>query len=177
MIQKNIKSQIKEYFLLNPTRKLRVRQIEKELSLSLPSVIRYTNELVKEKILKIIEIENIRFYQANRSSEIYILEKKLYNLKELHLSGVIDYFRKEYSNPTIILFGSYFSGEDIETSDVDIFIESKIKNIKIPLEYEKKLQRKIQLFVYQNFNNIENKDLKNNIINGTLLNGYLEVFR
>lgn len=166
---------IKEFFLKNPTRKLRVRQIEKELKLSLPSVIRYTKELEKENILKTHKIENIVLYQAHRTSENYILEKKLFNLKEISI--LVKFIKKEYSNPTIILFGSYEKGEDIETSDIDIFIETPIKNISIPKKYEEKLQRNIQIFNYENINNIKNNELKNNIINGITLNGFLEVYK
>jgi len=48
----NIKEKIKEYFFMNPTAKLRVRQMERELKLPLPSVIRYCRELEKEGILR-----------------------------------------------------------------------------------------------------------------------------
>jgi len=47
MKQKDIKQIIKEYFFVNPTTKLRVREIERTLKLSLPSVIRYCKELEK----------------------------------------------------------------------------------------------------------------------------------
>ena len=50
MERKNIKERIKEYFLNNPTEKLRVRQIERKVKVPLPSAIRYTKELVKEGV-------------------------------------------------------------------------------------------------------------------------------
>ncbi len=49
MKRKNIKRQIKEHFFVFPSVKLRVRQVEKELKVPLPSVIRYTKELEKSK--------------------------------------------------------------------------------------------------------------------------------
>ena len=52
MTIKNIKDKIKEYFFVNPTVKVRVRQIERELKIPLPSAIRYVKELEKEGILK-----------------------------------------------------------------------------------------------------------------------------
>ena len=91
MIRKNIKERIKEYFFLNPTAKLRVRQIEKKLKLPLPSVIRYCREFEKEGILTTIRIGNIVFYTADRASSKFLLEKKLFNIKRVYDSGLVDY--------------------------------------------------------------------------------------
>src|SRR3990167_1956336 len=110
MIIKNIKQIISEYFFVNPTAKLRVREIERALKLPLPSVIRYCNELEQEGILTTNKIGNANFYTSNRGSQKYILEKKLYNIKKIYESGLIEYLKrkiqvfrhkniKEISNP------------------------------------------------------------------------------
>lgn len=74
-----------------------------------------------------------------------------------------------------MLFGSYLRGEDIEDSDIDIFVEAKKQNINLSI-FEKKLKRKIQILFNEKFNTYS-KELKNNITNGIILKGYLEVFR
>lgn len=174
----NLKQKIKEYFFENPTEKLRVRQIERVLKLPLPSVIRYCAELEKEEILKITEISGIKVYSADRVSQNFLLEKKFYNIKRLYNSGLINYFIEEFSNPAIILFGSYSKGEDIEKSDIDFYIETPSKKEKLNLEkFEKILKKKIQLFIHKNLKEISNPHLSNNIINGILLNGFVEVFK
>jgi predicted nucleotidyltransferase len=176
MITKSIKDRIKEYFLENPTAKLRIRQIERTLKAPLPSVIRYVKELEKEEILENSEIAGIKLFLAARSSEKYKLEKKCYNTKRIFNSGLIEYLKNEFSNPTITLFGSYAKAEDIEKSDIDLYIETpKIEKINLE-KFEKILNKKIQIFNYTNIKKIENKELANNIINGILLNGFLEVF-
>jgi predicted nucleotidyltransferase len=176
MKTKTIKEKIKEYFFIYPKSKLRVREIERKLSLPLPSVIKYCKELEEEKILRLEKIGSVALYTASRS-EIYLLEKKLYNIKSLYESGLIDYIKKELSNPGIVLFGSYSKGEDIEDSDIDIYIETLSEdNIKIE-RFEKKLFRKIQIFKYKNLKDISNSFLANNIINGITLNNYIEVFK
>jgi len=172
----NIKEHIKEHFFIYPTSKLRVRQIERELILPLPSIIRYTKELVNEKILKKEEIGGIALFSADRTSKKFLVEKKLHNIKSLYDIGLIDYLVKELSNPVIILFGSYAKGEDIETSDIDLYIQIPKKELKLE-KYEKILHRNLQLFVYPRLDKIENPHLKNNIINGIILNNYLEVFK
>ena len=175
MKNNNIKDKIKEYFFLNPTIKLRVRQIERIVKVPLPSVIRYTKELEKESILTSSEIANIRVFLANRASKQFLLEKRLFNIK--NISTLADFLIEELSNPNIVIFGSYSKGEDLENSDIDIYIETASKK-KLNLEkFEKLLQRKIHVFVYKNINTIENKKLTNNILNGIIINGFVEVFK
>ena len=177
MTRKNIKNKIKEYFFLNPTLKLRVRQIERVVKVPLPSVIRYTRELDEEQILNSSEIANITTYSADRTSKQFLLEKKLFNIQQLFSSELIKFLVEELSNQTVVVFGSYSRGEDIEKSDIDLYIETPSKK-KINLEkFEKILQRKIQVFVYNNIQDIENKELINNIVNGITLNGFVEVFK
>ena len=163
------------YFFINPTIKLRVREIERELKLPLPSVIRYCKELEKEGLLRKVKIGNVVFYTANRSSELYLLEKRLYNLKSLYISGLVEFLRIELSNPTIVVFGSYARGEDVESSDIDLYIETPSrKNINLR-KFENTLNRKIQIFRHKNLREVGNEYLINNIINGITLNGFLEV--
>ena len=173
----NIKEKIKEYFFMNPTSKLRVRQIERELRLPLPSVIRYCRELEKEGILKKTSISGVSCYSADRSSKKYLVEKRLFNIRLAFDSGLIDYLAEEYFNPVVVLFGSYSKGEDTEDSDIDLYIEtSSKKEIKLS-EFEKTLKRKIQAFKYSSISQIKNIHLSNNIINGVVLNNFLEVLK
>ena len=177
MITNSIKERIKEYFFTNPTVQLRVRHIEKTLSLPLPSVIRYVKELEKENILKKEVISNITIDSADRSSKNFLLEKKLFNIKSLYRSGLVEYLIYNYHNPTIFLFGSYSKGEDIEKSDIDIYLETH-KTMTINLKkFEEILKRDIQIFTYKTIQQVKNKELINNIINGISLNGFLEAFK
>lgn len=176
MKRKNIKESIKNYFFVNPSTKMRVRQIERELNLPLPSVIRYTKELEKEGMLKREKIAEAVLFSANRASKSFLLEKKLYNIKLLYESGLIEYLINELSNPILIVFGSYSKGEDTENSDIDLYIQTFSKK-EIKLEkFENLLKRKIQVFIHPNLKHIKNTHLMNNIINGMPLNNYLEVF-
>jgi len=176
MKRKSIKEEIREYFFTYPTAKLRVRQIEKKLGLPLPSVIRYCRELKDEKILSVVQMGNIVFYTADRASKEFILEKRLFNIKEVHESGLIDYLKKELSNPTVVLFGSYSKGEDTENSDIDVYIRTISKKNTDVRKFEKRLKKNIHLFRYRSINEVQNKNLANNIINGITLNGFIEVF-
>ncbi len=177
MRNKNIKQRIKEFFFINPSSRMRVRQIEKELGLPLPSVIRYCRELEKEGVLKLQRIGNVNFYIANRTSDKFLLEKRLFNLKQLYESGLIDYLKVRLVNSPIIVFGSFARGEDIEESDIDLYIETPSKKDIVVEEYETVLERKIHIFRLKSIGEIKNKHLANNILNGIVLNGFIEVFK
>jgi len=178
MKTQNVKTKIEKYFFLHPTKKLRVREIERNIKIPLPSAIRYVNELEGEKILRIIKISNIKLFSPDRTSVKFIRAKQLFNLKQIYDSGLLDYLKEKYFNPNIILFGSYSKGEDTEESDIDLYIEtpSKIKNLSLS-PFENKLKRNLQIFNYNHINDIKDPELKNNIFNGIRLNGELEVFK
>ena len=177
MKRKDIKLTIQEHFFLNPTAKLRVRELERALKLPLPSVIRYCRELEKEGILATEKTGRVIFYIASRTSEKYLLEKKLYNIKMIYESGLIEYLKVELSNPPIIIFGSFAKGEDLEESDIDLYIET-LSHKEINLnKFEKKLQRKIQTFIFKDIKEVSNHHFANNIINGITLNNSIEVFK
>ena len=170
----NIKEKIKEHFFMNPTKKMRVRQIERELKLPLPSVIRYCKELESEEILRKETISGISTYSADRVSKKFLIAKRLFNIKSIFESGLRDYMIKEYFNPVIVLFGSYSKGEDTEESDIDLYVETPKKHEFKLQKFEKVLKRRIQVFNYRNIKEIPNRHLSNNIINGITINNFLE---
>lgn len=172
-----IKKTIKKHFFKYPNDKLRVREIERKLNLPLPSIIRYCKELKDEKILEIYQLNNSKFYTANKTSEEYLLEKKLHNIKTIYTSKLINYLKRQLSNPVIILFGSFSKGEDMEDSDIDLYIETRSKKKINITEFEKIFGKNIEIFRFESINDIKNVYLKNNIVNGIVLNSQLEVFK
>ena len=105
-----------------------------------------------------------------------MLKKRLYNLEILYKSGLLEYIKDLISNPPIILFGSFLKGEDIESSDIDLYIETpSVKKIDLK-RFEGLLNRKIQIFRSNDIKELKNPHLSNNIINGITLNNRIEVF-
>ena len=76
---------------------------------------------------------------------------------------------------SIVLFGSYQKGEDSENSDIDLFVECDKEELDVKI-FEKKLGRKIELHFKKDFT-LYPKELKNNIINGIVLSGFLEGYK
>lgn len=176
MKQKNIKEILKDYFFTHPTVKIRVRELERALTLSLPSVIRYCKELEEEGIVTTVCLGSVRFYTPNRGSEHYLLEKKISNIKKIYTSGIIQYLKINLGNPAVILFGSFSKGEDTETSDIDLYVET-VSPKKIGFDqFEKLLNKNIHVVRHTSLRLMRNKNLANNIINGIILNNQVEVF-
>jgi len=171
MKTKNIKNKITEYFFLNPTARLRVRQIERIVKVPLPSAIRYTKELEKEGILKSTKIAGITVYSADRTSEKFLIEKKLFNIRQLF--PLVTLLKSECS--AIAVFGSHSKGEDVENSDIDLYLETAAK--PDVSKFEKELKKRIHIFRYKKIQDVENKQLANNIMNGIILSGFIEVFK
>lgn len=165
-----------DYYCIHPTAMLRVRHIERDVNVPLPSAIKYAKELAKESFLKTNTIAGATLYTADRTSPTYLLEKKLHNIRSLHETRLIAALKETFHNAPLVLFGSYARGEDTENSDIDIYIQTPTTHAFPCTRYEKKLKRSIQLFQYNTIHDVENKELANNIINGITLNGFIEVF-
>ena len=174
MIQKYSRYKILQQFFDFPRKNFQMREISRKTKISQPSVINHLNALLKEKLL-LKEKKGIYFsFQANRENELFKLYKKFDLIYKLNNNGLLDYIYDACTPNAIILFGSASKGEDIEESDIDLFVQSQQKKLNLE-KYEKILNRKINLFFEEKFAKLSN-ELKNNILNGILLRGYIKAF-
>ena len=152
-----------------PTRGLTIREIARLSNLSHTIVSKIIKRLEKEEIITIEKIKNLYLVKGNFENSKFIELKKLYNI--LSLKEVVNYLTQNYLIDLIIVFGSYSKGLDTENSDIDLFIGYKEIDINLK-RFEEKLNRKIQLFSgdLKKFP----KELKENIINGIKLYGWLK---
>ena len=166
-------------FFENPTKEHYLIDLSRTIKLSHTSVKNNINQLLKEEfIIETIEKKGSRkfpIYKANINNNKYKQYKRIFNQLSIIDSGLIEYLEQEITPNNIILFGSYQRGEDIEDSDIDLFIESKNKELNLR-NFEKKLKRRIQIHFKENFSSYP-KELKNNIINGIIIYGFLEAFK
>ena len=110
-------------------------------------------------------------FRANLSSEEYKDIKIYYNIKRLRDVGLIKGLNKHFLKPTIILFGSASFGNDTSSSDYDLCILSEVSEEFDKSNYEEKLGRKIQLFLFNSFSKEEIVPLVNSILSGKTLQG------
>lgn len=179
MLQKSSMLQTAGVFFINPHKEYYLTDISKEIKLAHTSVKRNLKKLAKLGLIKeYIKRKGKRkfpFYKANTENKIFSRYKTIYNISSILESDLIDYIEKELNPKSIVLFGSYQRGEDSEDSDIDLFVECKEEQLDLKV-FEKRFRRKIQLHFKENFISYP-KELKNNIINGIVLSGFLEGYK
>lgn len=154
--------------------KLSQREIAKILKVSPTAVANSVKNLKIDNLIRLEKTKTINFIFFNGNERKAVELKRVENLQNIYLSGLSDYLEKELAGGTIILFGSYSKGEDTNTSDIDLaVIERKDKMLELE-KYEDILNRKINVNFYKSWANIP-QHLKNNILNGILLHGSVEL--
>ena len=177
MLAKDNRSKVLKIFFDDPLPKgFQLREISRNISLAPKSVKKYLDELEKANLIvkEKHRIHKYPIYHANRDNEYFKFLKKLDIIKEIKESGLLDFLEENCLPNVISLFGSASKGEDIKDSDIDLFL--MCKEMKLDLKkFEAKLSRGINIFFSNNFNKLS-QELKNNILNGVILKGYLKVF-
>ena len=179
MLQKSSMLRTLGVFFVNPNKEYSLKEISDNIKLAHTSTKRNLKGLMKLKlIVEFSEKKGKRIfplYKANLDNKKFIIQKRGYNLSSIIESGLINFIEEKLMPKAIVLFGSYSKGEDIKKSDIDLFVECKKEDLNLKF-FEKKLKRKIELHFKENFNSYP-KELKNNILNGIVLCGFLEGYK
>ncbi len=193
LIEKNGRDKILEELFKHPDIEYSLSDLAEEAQVPKSNVGKILEEFYRLEIINITKLTKIWRIRANTQNWLFTRSKIVFNLNYLYQSGIVEFLNDYYRNPkTIILFGSFRTGEDISESDIDIAIETEEKieegyqvlslrqlvaNRKEQLEYitniENHIKRKIQVHIF-NRKNID-INLFNNIANGIKLSGFLEV--
>lgn len=156
---------VAEVFFSEPFKIHHIKEISNKISLAHTSVKNHINTLLKEGLIEEDKTGVFKGYKSRRDNPQFIFCKKVSNLININESNLLEYLKEHYPK-SIILYGSYDKGEDIESSDIDIFIDSK--KFKFDLsKYEKFLKRKMHII----FREEVGKSLLESINQGTILYG------
>ena len=170
---KNNTYKILELFIEFPTKDFSIRGLARNLKLSHATVLKYIADLEKLGFIKKKEATLYPTYFANTESQKYKFYKRNWLIFKINESGLIDYIQKEALPSSIILFGSGAKATFTIKSDIDIFVEANETKLELT-KFEKKLNHKINLLFEQNINHLS-KELRNNIINGVVLYGFIKI--
>jgi len=171
---------VMEVLFQYPEKEFSLSDLAKEASVAKPHIGKILAQLEQLKLISITKLSKIWRIKANQQNGNFVKGKIVYNLNFVYQSGLVEFLNERYGNPkAIVLFGSFRNGEDISTSDIDIAIEiddSKEYQASVLPElanFEKTIGRRIQVHLF----NRKNTDVHvfNNIANGIVLRGYLEV--
>lgn len=170
MIEKNTIEKVMAKFFENPTTEVHLRELSRQMKISMPTIISTTDKLSKEQLLQKKKNKFLTTVKANAENTRFVRLKRVFNIEQIYESGIVDELIKEYNHPqTIVLFGSYSRGEDIERSDIDIGVITNKKTNINTTQYEKKLKRKISIHEI-NLDKVS-QEFKNNLCNGIILEG------
>lgn len=168
-----LQNKIFRLLCINVFKSLTQREIAKKLNVSPTAVSKALHGLKKEKIVRIVKYNgkvNLTSVELERETSEVIYLKRVENLNMIYESKIINFLEEKFPGTLIILFGSYSWGEDNVNSDIDIaIISSKEKEIDLT-KFEKFLERKINVNIYQNIKEIH-KNLRSNILSGIVLSG------
>lgn len=157
---------------------LTLREISRKSGLAHTSVKNHLQALKNEGLVEIKQKQSrsrtYPVYLANRRGEKFKYYKIIDTLHRIWECNLLDKLVRETAPDCIILFGSAARGEDLRDSDIDLYIQSSEGEIDLH-EHEDFLKRSIQLHFQPQFQSYP-PELKNNIINGIMLYGYLSVF-
>ena len=170
---------ILELFLDDP-RERHLREVARECTVNPMTARKYLELYTRQGLLQENTIRGDRVFKPDERNPQFIMEKKLWNYRKIILSGLISYLEETMEYPAIILFGSYAKGENHPKSDIDLFILTNEKKQIALVQFEKKLHAQIQVFLHtkQEFKKLRktNPELLNNVLNGAILSGFIEVF-
>ncbi|MBI5797898.1 nucleotidyltransferase domain-containing protein [Candidatus Woesearchaeota archaeon] len=166
-----------------PNNAFHLRQIARETKCSTTAISEAMRTLESKGIIKIEKTPLTKNIKANLESPEYYFYKKLCNLFFLKQYHVVETLQKIFNNPkTIVLFGSFSRGEDMEKSDIDILIIANDKRTKSHEQTDKTsfaftediYNRKLNLHILPSLEK-SSPEFKNTVANGIVLYGYLKV--
>ena len=172
----NLQQGIVRFLLNHAGESFNSRSLSLNLCVSQPAISKALPELEMEDLIlveKDKESKRLQIELPKNSTKIWKI-KKIENLRMIYESGLLKELELNFAGACVVLFGSYSLGEDSKNSDIDIAIigpRQREPNLK---KYEEILNRPIALQFYESFSKIH-KHLKNNILNGIVLSGSVEL--
>lgn len=169
-----------EVFYKFPEKEFSMSDLAKEAGVAKANLGKILSELEKIGFIQVEKLSKIWRIKANQSNWYYIRGKIVHNLNFIYESGLVEYIVKKYNNPkSVVLFGSFRKGEDMSKSDIDIAVELpeikdySAKHLAELGEYEESIGRKVQIHEFNR--KVVDINVFNNIANGIVLYGFLEV--
>lgn len=169
------------YWLLDfPDKEFGLTEISEAVGISKTNANKIITALRDEGFLTIEDLGRLWRIKCNTSHPYNLTRKVPYHLTLIYESGVIDHLIKSIpGSKAIILFGSYRKGDDNSKSDIDLAVEISGEeeeghfNIGFlqTLGYRTNVRVNATVFSRKSID----INLFNNIANGIVLHGFLEV--
>ena len=190
------RQKILEHLFKYPDVEFSLSDLARDAGVSKANIGDLLKEFEQDGLIKITPLTKIWRIRANQQNLIFIRSKIVFNLNYIYQSGLVELLNELYNNPrAIILFGSFRTATDISTSDIDIAIETdeeipeghtssslkeavvnKKSDLAVVINLEKEINRQIQVhLISKKSRDKVDVNVFNNIANGIILSGFLEV--
>ena len=180
LYEETARQRVFEILFKFPEKEFSLSDLAKEAGVAKANLGKILTEFEESEFIVITKLSKIWRIKANRENWNFQKGKIVHNLNFIYHSGLVEFLADHFNNPkAIVLFGSFRKGEDISNSDIDIAIEDQSAKsyetivLRELADFEKLITRKIQIHLF-NREKIE-EGLFNNIANGIVLFGFLEV--
>ena len=165
--------EVAEIFTRGYDKKAHGSEIARMSKLPQKTASRKLDSLCESGLLKFTREGRNKVYFINRESSLttpfFVLVENYKTIKFMAEYKELGLLFKELPCGALI-FGSYSKGEDIESSDIDLIIISKIKK-EINLEvFEKEFKRTINIINIEDLSKLD-KNIRKKVINGIVLHG------
>ncbi len=171
-----LQQEILRFLFMNAGETFNARGLAIPLGVSQPAIAKALPSLEKQGFIRVTKDKKSKrlSIELNRENPLVIGMKRADNIRQIYESGLAEFLRESFPGCAVILFGSFGKGEDTSKSDVDIaIVGTKSRTIDVS-NFEKKLMKEIRINFYRSFKEINN-ELRNNILGGILLAGWIEL--
>lgn len=167
------------WFFAYPTQETSLNELTKQAGISKTTAHRLVSRLVKEKFLKTKILGKVWQISCEQQHPLNSTKKVLYNQELVYNSGVMEEVLRAVPNPrSIILFGSYRKGDDVETSDLDLAVETldhdEVQIVPLGEIPQFGYRKKVKVNLLKFSRNRIDLNLFANLANGIVLYGFLE---
>ena len=150
----------------SPLKHWHFEEIVKNVDMTRAAVSKWLKRYKEEGLLRRVkEKGQFPYLTCGSENPVYIAKKRIYALKKIYQSGLIEYLLGLEGVKTAIIFGSMAKGDWYKDSDIDIFIYGKPARFD-KHKYEMKLKRDIELHVFDSKKDI--KKIKTGIIKNVM---------
>jgi predicted nucleotidyltransferase len=167
------------WFFSFPNREIGLNDLSEALRISKTTAKRVVLQFIDEGFLRREVLGKIWRISSNHDHPYNYTRKICYNLSIIYESVILSAIHEMIKNPkAVVLFGSYRKGDDNEKSDIDIAVEvlgdEDVKIVELGILPEFGHRKDVLVNLYMFSRNKVDLNLFANIVNGIVLEGFLE---
>lgn len=168
------------YFYAFPRRTIGLTELSISIKASKTATKQAVGTLIQQEFLVKEIVGKAWILSANQKHRYFLTKKVPYHLDKIYESGIIEAIHKLIPQArAIILFGSYRWGDDNDESDIDIAIEvldnHELEILRLGIVEHLGYRKNVPVNLHIFSRNKIDLNLYANIVNGIVLDGFLEV--